>query len=159
MSARPRASLQGDLARFAPEIVLQILALARADGALVLQGAGARGEVFLRGGKIVAAQLGPGRGQRRRAGAAAGSRRGRTTVPAPAAPESPSAAPQTLPASPEQVRDTLATLLGWRQGTFSFQHGATAGVEGAPLEVEGLLLECMTRMDRVRGGLAGQQGG
>ncbi|HZM15203.1 MAG TPA: DUF4388 domain-containing protein [Candidatus Krumholzibacteria bacterium] len=151
MSARPQASLQGDLARFAPEIVLQILALVRADGVLVLQSAGARGEVFLRGGKIVAAQLGSGRGQRRRAATTPGAGRGRGRSRSAVAPPEP-------PALPEPVRDTVARVLAWRQGGFSFRHGATAEVEGAPLEVEGLLLECMTQMDRVRGGVAGEQG-
>ena len=149
MSARPRASLQGDLARFAPEIVLQILALVRADGVLVLQSAAARGEVFLRGGKIVAAQL-SGRSQRRRAATTAGAGR---------RPSRSAVAPPEPPALPEPVRETVAKVLGWRQGEFSFRHGATAEVEGAPLEVEGLLLECMTQMDRVRGGVAGEQGG
>ncbi len=149
MSARPQASLQGDLARFAPEIVLQILALVRADGVLVLQSAGARGEVFLRGGKIVAAQLGSGRGQRRRAATTPGAGRSRSRS---------AVAPPEPPALPGPVRDTVAQVLAWRQGGFSFRHGATAEVEGAPLEVEGLLLECMTQMDRVRGGVAGEQG-
>ncbi len=138
MSAR-RADLRGDLALFAPELVLQILALARASGVLVLECAGTRGNVFLRDGKIVAARVES------------------ATVRAPK--RAVEAAPRADAASTViAVREDVATMLGWRRGAFAFRSGAEPKAQGVALDVEGLLLECMTRMDRVRGGAREEQG-
>ena len=142
MSARRRVDLQGDLAVFAPEIVLQILALARADGVLTLESAGSTGQVFLRAGKVVHVVGARPRRQKRQPD--------RALV---------SAAADTAAAAVPRLCDDVAVLLGWRDGTFSFQQGAESDVQGVPLDVEGLLLECMTRMDRVRGGAVEEQSG
>ena len=138
MSAR-RTDLRGDLALFAPELVLQILALARASGVLVLEITGTRGNVFLRDGKIVAAQVEPA--TKRAAASDAGPARARDAASAVAA-----------------VREDVATMLEWRRGAFAFRSGVRPKTQGVPLDVEGLLLECLTRMDRVRGGAREEQG-
>jgi len=146
VSARRRVDLQGDLAVFAPEIVLQILSLSRVDGVLDLARSGEFGQVFLRAGKVVHVEV----GVRRRPRATGRTRAASTPARAASTPEA---------ASSQRVRDDIATLLGWRDGTFSFQCGVGSDVQGVPLDVEGLLLECMTRMDRVRGGVAEEQRG
>ena len=125
--------LRGDLALFAPELVLQILALARASGVLVLEITGTRGNVFLRDGKIVAAGVEP-------------------------APPRGGAGPIDAASALAVVRDNVATMLTWRSGAFAFRSGAEPKTQGVSLDVEGLLLECMTRMDRVRGGAREEQG-
>lgn len=127
--------LRGDLALFAPELVLQILALARASGVLVLEITGTRGNVFLRDGKIVAAGVEP-------------------APPRGAARAGPIDAASALAA----LREDLGTMLTWRSGAFAFRSGAEPKTQGVSLDVEGLLLECMTRMDRVRGGAREEQG-
>lgn len=125
--------LRGDLALFAPELVLQILALARASGVLVLEITGTRGNVFLRDGKIVAASVEP-------------------------APPRGGAGPIDAASALAAVREDLGTMLTWRSGAFAFRSGAEPKTQGVSLDVEGLLLECMTRMDRVRGGAREEQG-
>ncbi len=127
--------LRGDLALFAPELVLQILALARASGVLVLEITGTRGNVFLRDGKIVAAGVEPAT---QRGGAAR-------------------AGPIDAAGALAAVREDLGTMLTWRSGAFTFQSGAEPKTQGVSLDVEGLLLECMTRMDRLRGGAREEQ--
>jgi uncharacterized protein DUF4388 len=58
----------------------------------------------------------------------------------------------------EQVRSVLAIALGWRQGEFSFRSGVHPEGEEVQLEVEEILLDCMTRLDRARAGRGGAEG-
>jgi hypothetical protein len=109
----------------APDLVLQILAAARADGLLVLEAAPERGEVFLRGGKIVDIR----------------------------------GAERSAAATPSALRDALAPMLVWRSGRFEFRPGVESPTPGAALEVEGLLLDCVARLDRARGGAGEERGG
>ena len=129
--------LRGDLALFAPELVLQILALARASGVLVLEVTGTRGNVFLRDGKIIGAGV----------------------EPAPPRGGAASAGPIDAASTLAAVREDVATMLTWRTGAFAFRSGAEPKTLAVSLDVEGLLLECMTRMDRVRGGAREEQSG
>ena len=57
-----------------------------------------------------------------------------------------------------QVREVLSAALGWRQGGFSFQRGVQRGGDEVGFEVEELLLDCMTRLDRARVGRDGAEG-
>ncbi len=125
MSARRRAGVQGDLEILSPELVLQILAAARADGVLRLESPEADGEIFLRAGKVVDVRRGG----------------------------------QSEAATRERLRDALGAMLVWRAGRFEFRPGVASPTPGAALEVEGLLLDCVTRLDRVRGGAGEERGG
>jgi hypothetical protein len=58
----------------------------------------------------------------------------------------------------EQVREVLSIALRWRQGEFSFRSGVHPESEEVQLEVEAILLECMTRLDRARAGRGGAEG-
>ena len=201
MTRGSRDDLHGDLAVLGPEIVLQMLAQARAGGLLLLASPPDGCWIALRQGRITAAGQGksptvPGESLRGEAGSTRASQRSGDPSPGSGAasrarkrgqearaarvpseaearsagaerpPRTQATGRRTAPAAGagrsdlirEQVRAVLGTALGWRKGEFSFRSGVHPEGEEVQLEVEELLLDCMTRLDRARAGRGGTEG-
>jgi hypothetical protein len=130
MKRAARAALRGELSLLAPEILVQMLSLARATGCLVFRRGGPRCRLYMRDGRITFAQLTRGGGGRG------------------------SALERMEPTPRQDVCDALAVALGWRTGSFTFERGAHPddGVATLDADPQEILLECLSRIRAAGGG-------
>jgi hypothetical protein len=163
---RSAADLRGNLAAFAPELLFQLMALAHASGILTLRhgrsevrilfeagqlrfatgevGAKARlGETLVRVGRLQPQQ----REAAVRAWRSAGGRKRLGTILV----ERGLLQRQELEALiREQIKSRIVEALQWRSGTFAFRRSDADHAEDIVLDMQldHLLLECMTRLDQ-----------
>jgi hypothetical protein len=163
--------LQGELRAFPPALVFQMLSLAGLDGRLTLRAPAATCEVYFQRGRLVFAR-GPNQNgtigeelvrrglvDRDACEAAASERARRRNGPRIGAllVERGLVRREDLEALiRNRIKDAIYACVDWRDGRFTFETDVTADDEDILLDValESLLLECMTRLDDARRGVA-----
>ena len=169
MTRRRAYELQGDLRCFPPPVLFQMMALGNLDGLVVLRSAAGASEVYFQGGKLVFAR---GPGQKRTLGEEL-ARRGlldRSACEAAARerdrnPQGPRIGAILVQRGAirredlealmrERIKEAICAVVDWREGRFTFEAGVHPDEEDILLDVqlESLLLECMTRLDDARRG-------
>jgi hypothetical protein len=163
---RSAADLRGNLAAFAPELLFQMMALAHATGTLTLRqgrctvrilfedgqlrfasgevGAKARlGETLVRIGRLEPAQ-------REAAVRAWRKTRGRQRLGAILVERGLLQRQELEEFIQEQIKNRIVEVLRWRSGTFAFRTAEHETKEDIVLDMQldHLLLECMTRLDQ-----------
>lgn len=125
MKRRSRPALRGESSLIAPEILVQMLAMARTSGCVVFRAGPETCRVYLRDGHILWAEL-------------VGRRTGAHDATQPAR---------------ERVCDALAQALAWRTGSFTFERDVLPDAEHDTLDADPqeLLLDCLSRV-RTQGG-------
>jgi hypothetical protein len=169
VTRRRAYELQGELRCFPPPVLFQMMALGNLDGLIVMRSPAGTSEVFFQAGKLVFAR---GPGQKRTLGEEL-VRRGlleRSACEAAARerdrhPEGPRIGAilvqrgiirrEELEAlMRERIKEAICAVVDWREGRFTFEAGVHPDEEDILLDVqlESLLLECMTRLDDARRG-------
>ena len=169
MTRRRAYELQGDLRCFPPPVLFQMMALANLDGLLRMRSPAGSSEVYFQKGKLVFAR---GPGQKRTLGEEL-VRRGRLERQACEAaarerdrhPQGPRIGAILVQRGAirredleglmrERIKEAICAVVDWREGRFTFESGVHPEEEDILLDVqlEPLLLECMTRLDDSRRG-------
>lgn len=169
MTRRRAYELQGDLRCFPPPVLFQMMALGNLDGLLRMRSPAGACEVYFQRGQLVFAR---GPGQKRTLGEEL-VRRG--VLPREAC-EAAARERDRHPRGPrigailvqrgavqrdalealmrERIKEAICAVVEWREGRFTFESGLHPDEEDILLDVqlESLLLECMTRLDDARRG-------
>ncbi len=167
MTRRRNTDLQGDLGTFPPALLFQMMALGRVAGVLTLRSPAGVCEAFFRDGQLVFARDGRhgetlgeelvrrGFLQRSDSEAAARERerhRDGPRIGAILVARGKIRREDLEALVRERIKDVIYRVVDWREGRFTFEGGAEPEDEDILLDVqlESLLLECLTRLDDAR---------
>jgi hypothetical protein len=172
VTRRRAYELQGDLHAFPPALLFQMMALGNLDGLLRLRSLEGTCDVFFQRGKLVFAR-GPARRE------PLGDELVRRGLLERAACEAAARERERHPNGPrigailvkrghidrealetairERIKESIYSVVDWREGRFTFEAKVHPEDEDVLLDVqlESLLLECMTRLDEGRRGAGG----
>jgi Domain of unknown function (DUF4388) len=175
VTRRRAYELQGELGAFPPPLLFQMMALGRAEGLLTMRSPAGTSEVFFRAGQLVFARDGGQtetlgeelvrRGFLQKADCEAAARererhRDGPRIGAILVRKGRISREELESLVRDRIKETIYRLVDWREGRFTFEGGVEPEEEDILLDVqlESLLLECMTRLDDARRGSVNASG-